>query len=400
MSHVALIRATVDRRPAMSAVPTGTMPSPNAYPPAGVPSGHRRRWIVVMIAAAAALVLATSVGLYLVLRDGTGQPAGSRPAAQAPAATASPAPTASGAAGALVPPDGRIPASELRNATLRLPPWPSDNLSCQSGRVTFTNGKAPMPENSPYAYRTISINEVAYGDVDRDGARETVARIACFLTGYSTQVIAFDRDTAGRIVTLGTVVATTGPVRGIGEPVIRPSGVVAAEVADYQNCCGDDIPVQTQWRSYGWNGERFMQVGGPTTFPPNPRVTETAGSASDLVFDDGAAGSKYGKLTVRVTYLYGARPDHLRIGFYHLPADVYRAVEWPPVQPVEGTDGFVVDVPTPAIGRTATYTFVFGRPGVNSGGELTLTLTGMTAHNIRQGESNPYNGPDRVLLKG
>lgn len=47
-----------------------------------------------------------------------------------------------------------------------------------------------------------------------------------------------------RIVTLGTVVATTGPVRDIRADTARvsSSGTVSVLVGDYQSCCGDETP--------------------------------------------------------------------------------------------------------------------------------------------------------------
>jgi hypothetical protein len=197
---------------------------------------------------------------------------------ESPSATSSPA----------APPDGRIGAKELGNATLDLPAWPAYLADkCPSGRVKFSDGHA---RRSPDAELDVRILQVVHADLDRDGARETAALINC--TGQEmseARVLAFDRDRSGAIETMGLVVAQTGdpwppaPDTIAGIRRIRVAGsAIEAEVADLGR---EGVPAslaQHQWRAYSWSGRGFVQSGGPTAFPANPRITDLSVSGGDL----------------------------------------------------------------------------------------------------------------------
>lgn len=170
------------------------------------PGRHHRGWRVALIAAVAVLVLAIPLVLILVLGGDSGRPGigtpGPGPTTTANAGPSGPAgasPTATATAGAL---DGRISAGQLANATLDIPAWPTDNVTCRSGPVTFRSGWEL--DTSQYLHNRNAMLSVAasrgpvYGDVDRDGAAETVIRMFCVGTveGGSSQVLALDR-TAG-----------------------------------------------------------------------------------------------------------------------------------------------------------------------------------------------------------
>lgn len=369
-----------------------------AEPPLAPPP--RRGLRTTLIAAIAVLVLAVPLVLYFLLRSGstpeaTNPPAAAEPTASAPAPPA-PAPTKRAPA-----PDGRIPLEQLKNATLDIPAWPADNLTGLSGRLTFRDGEVTSPPDAAFPFeRHIVIFTATYGDVDRDGAQETLAEIGCVTQNGSVQLVAFDRDTAGHIVTMGTVMATTGQVRVIDGRSVRvlADGSIPVKVGDFQRCCGDTTPQLWQTRTYAWNGHEFRQVRGPTSFPVNPAVTETGVTTSPLGFGPAVDGVRRGTLTVTVSYLRGAQPDHLRLHFT-TPADVRRdGSAWPPT----GTDGigtFYVELPTPALGGSATYAFAFSRPATGTGGEFSLHLTGMTKQNIGLSESNLYNNGPAVTIR-
>jgi len=376
---------------------------PPAAPPSPPPADHRRRRRIALIAGAAALVLAVPPTLYLTLRTESGHSTAAVPSTSpqatmtsSPTATAAPtgtpaAPPGATTAPATPAPDGRITLATLKNATLDIPAWPNDDVPGLAGPVKFTDGKVYIPADTAYpAGRFMVIERIVYGDVDRDGAQETVASIGAYIQGGSQQLIAFDRDRSGRIITLGAVAATTGPVRSIDASSysVAANGVVTARVADYQGCCGDRTPTLWQWRSYGWNGQRFHQAGGPTAFPDNPNVTETSLASSGLVLGPVVDGARHGVLTVTVAYLYGTVPDHLSIRFYTaLQRD---GSAWPPVYAV--TNGFAVDVPTPALGATKTYTFAFSGPVNSAGQDFRLNVGGSDkSDGALLSEANPYN---------
>ncbi|GIF23387.1 hypothetical protein BJ973_000256 [Actinoplanes tereljensis] len=127
-------------------------------------------------------------------------------------------------------PDGRISLETLKNSALIIPAWPADNVQGPSGRLHFRDGavqiSAPVSSESgkPPTGTKIVLLGAVYGDLDRDGAKETVAEFFCTVEGGSKQVVAFDRDSAGRIVTIGQVVATTGEIRDIQDNSARVGG--------------------------------------------------------------------------------------------------------------------------------------------------------------------------------
>jgi hypothetical protein len=341
--------------------------------------------------------VAVPPSLYFALHTDSSRPAATAPSTSPrPAATNTPGARRSGTTAPATPvnraPDGRIAPAALKNMTLRIPAWPTDNLPGLSGDVKFSNGHVTIPPDPAYPTgRQMAIGRIAYADVDRDGAQETVAVIGTYLQSGSEQLVAFDRDSAGRVVTLGAVTATTGEVRAIDQSSfsISPNGEVRVRVADYAGCCGDPTPTQWQWRTYRWVDGRFYRVGEPVSFPNNPSVTETGATTGDLALGPAIDGVRHGTLTVTVAYLYGTVPDHLSIRFY--PADLQRdGTAWPPTYAV--TNGYAVDVPTPAIGTTATYTFAFSQSANSTGKDLRLQVGGSNKQDTALlSESNPYN---------
>ncbi|HEX5594827.1 MAG TPA: hypothetical protein VFX61_02230 [Micromonosporaceae bacterium] len=177
-------------------------------------------------------------------------------------------------------PDGRISLEELGNAKLEVPAWPARAKNdCAAGTVEFTDGTVRRPGVVDVS---VKISKVVHLDVDGDGAAETAARLACKGLEHSeVKVIAFDRNAAGEIVTLGQVVTNTGGIAFISD--IRAAGnAVEAEVRDH---FGDGLPddlSQRQWRAYSWDGHRFVQSGGPSTFPPSPKITDLAIAGDNL----------------------------------------------------------------------------------------------------------------------
>ncbi|SCL61071.1 hypothetical protein GA0070606_3379 [Micromonospora citrea] len=214
----------------------------------------------------------------------TGAPAPTSPPTTTPSV---PSPSATSASAA--PPDGRIGAKELGNATLDLPAWPAYLADkCPSGRVRFRDGSA---RRSPDAELDVRILQVVHADLDRDGARETAALLNCSGQEMSeSRVLAFDRDRSGTIETMGLVVAQTGepwppaPDTIAGIRRIRVAGsAIEAEVTDLGQ---EGLPAslaQHQWRAYSWSGRGFVQSGGPTVFPANPRITDLWVRGEDLL---------------------------------------------------------------------------------------------------------------------
>lgn len=279
--------------------------------PAGVAAAHdtvHRRHRVRMIAATtlATLFVAAPVAVYAASSDDShGPPAvtGGSPSATSgdvsapPSAGPSAQPSATGSAA----PDGRISKADLSTATLHIPAWPHGfDDSCPTGTVKFTGGKAGQGIEALQG-------DPVYVDVDHDGVQETVVLVSCSPQGSDYQVLALDRDTTGKIVTLGKVVGSAGNTGKEGTDIMTiwaieaaGNGQVRVDVGEYRPCCTAAQASQHQWRTYGWNGNQFAQTGGPTAFGPNPKVTDLSITADRLTMTKQGDGSWAGTLRVTI----------------------------------------------------------------------------------------------------
>ncbi|MFJ6195808.1 hypothetical protein [Micromonospora sp. NPDC092111] len=262
---------------------------------------RRRRHHRLAVAVTAALALFTGpiLGYAALHRPDphpgpvlpTPDPTGSPTPSGSPGPTGSPSPT--GASPTPTGPDGRISRSQLLATPVTLPAWPG-GTDCQTDGVRLTGD----PREGRNALLALD-----HGDVDGDDAEETVALVQCvFGTHGWQQVVAFDRDTTGKVVTIGRVVlsARERPQWLIGVDV-RGDGVVRVQVGDiYPGGGWDGEWSQRQWRGYRWDGDSFAQVWGPTGFPTNPHEVNLVVTASDLVLSPAPDGSRAGTTTVRV----------------------------------------------------------------------------------------------------
>ncbi|WP_433387883.1 hypothetical protein [Micromonospora sp. KLBMP9576] len=261
---------------------------------------RRRRATAATGALAVALVVAP-IAAGAALRDASppGPPASTPTAGPTSPPSPGPSPDASRSPAAPATPDGRITGRQLRAAALDLPAWTGRSCA-DTTRVTL------LPATTDETNRPYLIS-VTHGDVDADGATETLALLGCrFGEASAKQVVAFDRDAAGRIVTLGRVARTHEEGDGGFEDVRAvtvAAGRVRVQVADIQPCCS--IPAywaREQWRTYGWGGEGFAQTGGPTTWGRDPRLTDLALTAGPLVLGEAdQLGRRQGTVTLTVT---------------------------------------------------------------------------------------------------
>ncbi|MBQ0906392.1 hypothetical protein [Micromonospora sp. U21] len=287
---------------------------------------RRRRHLATAGAVAVALLGGPAVGYAALDRPdsppGPVDPTPSVTASRTP--SASPSPTGTPSATTVNPTrptaaDGRISRAQLLAARVDLPAWRSGPPDCPVSGVRLVGDPGTAKEG------TNALEAIDYADVDGDGATETVAMLLCsFGSGGPQQVVAFDRDEAGRIVTIGRVVATSREkpqwLTGLDG---RSDGTVRVEVADLHP--GGGWPgewSQRQWRGYRWTGERFSQVEGPTSFGPNPYSTDLAVTAQDLVLaDDPTDGSLVGAVQVRIRNLGDRRADEVLLEL-DLPASL------------------------------------------------------------------------------
>ncbi|MEU8299521.1 hypothetical protein AB0C04_19840 [Micromonospora sp. NPDC048909] len=261
---------------------------------------RRRRTFGSAVAAALALTAGPILG-YAALdgptpRPGPVDPTASPTPSLSASATASPtaSPVASSASPTGAAPNGRISRAQLLATPVSLPAW-SSPAGCPTKGVRLA--AEPVKDD------TNALIAVDHGDLDGDGATETVALVRCvFGTRGPAQVIAFDRDAAGEVVTLGRVIGTGRPAPGwLTALDVRADGEVRVELLDIAPGGGwPEEYSQRQWRGYRWTGDGFEQVSGPTGFGPNPNSADLGLVAGDLVLTTATDGSRSGSFTVRV----------------------------------------------------------------------------------------------------
>jgi hypothetical protein len=188
-----------------------------------------------------------------------------------------------------------------------------------------------------------------------------VALVACrYGEASAKQVLAFDRDDTGRIVTMGRVVGTHDGMDDITDFSVRDDGKLRAYVADIQPCCSTpEWSPQRQWRTYAWTGERFTQTAGPTKFGVDPRLTNLTLRAGDLVV--GPADTKGNRTaTVTVTVVNNGPVDVPQLGFsdfYTIGEPAGGDLSRCRTVRSDGPEACVLDG-LPA-GKRKTYTFTF-----------------------------------------
>ncbi|MFI7428449.1 hypothetical protein ACIBPB_15805 [Micromonospora sp. NPDC049836] len=275
--------------------------------PAAVRQTVRRRRRRAAVATAAAMVLAVAIPvaanatLHARRPPAPAQSVQPSPSGSTPSPSANPSATPSTASPTPAAPDGRISRAQLLAARLDLAPWPPDIVpkSCITRDVRLPAGPDAGDVGVPRL-----LGNPEYGDVDGDGAAETVVLVGCrYGEASAKQLLAFDRDARRRIVTLGRVVGTRKGMDDITDFAVHSDGTVRARVADIQPCCSTpEWSAQRQWRTYSWTGDGFDQIAGPTRFGPDPRLTDLTLTAGDLIVAAAdAAGDRYATVTVTAT---------------------------------------------------------------------------------------------------
>ncbi len=98
---------------------------------------------------------------------------------------------------------------------------------------------------------------------------------------------------------MAQVLANVSPIETISELDALATGNLRITVGDYGVIVGGDPTInQYQQRTYGWNGQRFVQVAGPTSFPPNPRLADLTVTAPALAFGASTGSIRTARLTV------------------------------------------------------------------------------------------------------
>lgn len=160
--------------------------------------------------------------------------------------------------------DGRITMAELLANPVDLPRWSELEIG-EDAEQNCPTTAARLREAWNYEANTnIVAGGVAFANLDQDPDLETAALVRCVGLGEYTldQVVALDRGSDGAIVTLGRIVAGN-----IDTIAANPSRGVDVDVSDMRACCGTPAAKEYhQIRTFAWNGSRFVQIAGPTSF--------------------------------------------------------------------------------------------------------------------------------------
>jgi hypothetical protein len=269
---------------------------------------RRRRNVRMAAFTALALVLITSAVGYAGFAGGktvpTAHPSPSTPDASWTSGRPLPVQTSRGRVGFCPPPSVKAPPggmteTTLCNGTLPVPAWPA-GTACASGPLKFTNGVHLSGASSAVTLGTVDgrsgeVLPLAYDQSLGDGSVATIVEVNCEGGGFEApgQVIVLRVAPDGSVETLGAVVgmAEGAMIKAFG---VQGDGDISVDLIDY------DPPVgQQQTRTYRWTGKVFIQVAGPTSFPPNPHTADLSVTATDL-FMTSAGHTSSGWVTVTV----------------------------------------------------------------------------------------------------
>ncbi|PYC72554.1 hypothetical protein C7C45_08975 [Micromonospora arborensis] len=238
---------------------------------------RRRRTTAAALAVAAVLLVLAPVIAHAALRDDRSTPLPAESVEPTAPPTSGPTPTVTGSPSASATPTQTPPESisrtQLLAARLDLPAWsPGVSKTCTTSNVRLRT----MANEGSVQVPVLADVPVVHTDLDGDGGDETVAVVGCRIgEALAKQVVAFDRNTSGHVVTLGRVVRTTDDVEDILGLKVTAAGSIEVRVADLQPCCTTpEYWKQEQLRTYRWEGSRFTQTNGPTKFGKDPRLTD------------------------------------------------------------------------------------------------------------------------------
>jgi hypothetical protein len=244
-------------------------------------AGRRRRNHVVLAAAAAVVLVlgGVVVATRTVDRAGPDQPV-DPPTVATTTADPAPEPTTPSPS---APPAGTTPPSRPPQSTTSQPssappldlrevgwndytvrlPSARDDEDCPVGRTKLTDGKWPESgDQGPGTIRTsYQGTDPVFGDLDGDGRAETVRYVACFAAGGDSG------DSSGQLIVITARgdqrvgLGYVGPLAAVYDDVRVTGGrLVVSVTAKYSD--------EQQKRTYRWDGSAFVQIAGPTAWPP------------------------------------------------------------------------------------------------------------------------------------
>ncbi len=190
------------------------------------------------------------------------------------------------------------PAPDVCNATVNIPSWGEGDSECPHGAVRIIGGRYQGRLNIPGE----GIMKVLPADVDHDGVAEEVVLASCQIGDPPIdQVFVVDHTASGVPHTMGQIIRPGGGVGiKVNDLAASRGGDVRIRISNVLGSDGTAFAAQVdQWRSYGWNGERFTQTGGSTSFEADRVANRLTMSVAPAVFAKPQGALRHG--TVRVT---------------------------------------------------------------------------------------------------
>ncbi|MEU4472159.1 hypothetical protein [Micromonospora sp. NPDC023888] len=324
---------------------------------------RRRRMAAAAVAAAAVVLVVAPVVANAALNDDDQTPPvpaeSVTPTPSPPWAPPTPSPSTGSPSPSVTStaPDGRISRAQLLAARVDLPNWQPGEME---GGCATAEVRLRVDTDDTYVAE-LAEAPFGYGDLDGDGAVETVAVVSCrYGEASAKQVVAFDRDRDGRIVTLGRVVRTGDGFDDIRATEVNRNGSVEVRVADIQPCCGTPGYLRReQVRTYRWNGERFGQTDGPTAFGKDPRLTDLRMSMTHELVDVPGADTRR-KLTTVFTVTNAGPVDAPQVAFHGIEVGERAGGDWSRCDPDPSlqADNPTCLLPGVPVGESRRYTFV------------------------------------------
>ena len=142
-------------------------------------------------------------------------------------------------------------------------PADRDDKDCPVGRTDLTDGEWPESgDQGPGAISTsYDGSGPVFGDLNGDGRAEAVRFVRCFAAGGDSG------DSSGQLIVITARgsqrvgLGYAGPLAAVYDDVRVTGGKLVVTVTD-------KYWQEQQKRTYRWTGSAFVQIGGPTAWPP------------------------------------------------------------------------------------------------------------------------------------
>jgi hypothetical protein len=247
----------------------------------------RRR--TALVAAAVIAVVGAAVTAAFALPSSRPVP----PADPSPSLISVPPPTPAGAYVFATDPPAD---TSLDGIALTVPAWPG-------GDAEHTCGGDVVLHGGSYVFTTGAYRQLRLVKAVSHGPTSLAALFYCPLaeSGRQFQVVDYVVEKAAAYrVRSQVLVSRPGGVEAMFDLSVA-GAEIRVEVGDWAGSLtvneASHFSVH-QWRAYGWNDNAITQVGGPTTFAPNPNKYDLSAAASTLVFGPAVNGTRMGTLTV------------------------------------------------------------------------------------------------------